>query len=179
MLEIKKAIFSIKKYLPTQSMISSPCKNTKHPWGEVLYFKWKSTLTRTTEWLSMSLVALQEGGFSLLLLFGVASGKASRNVLTCKFTMNQRGRVIDSAPQTYFRDLVWETIKSRFTWDPKRTQSGLKYQTALKSCFVYMAISLQATSNPSQKLFHLLDNFTAAFFQTIIRFYCACANYSF
>ena len=74
MLGIKKAIFSIKKYLPIQSMISSPCKNSKHPWGEVLYFKWKSTLSKTTEWLSMSLVALQEGRFSLLHLFGVVSG---------------------------------------------------------------------------------------------------------
>ena len=74
MLGIKKATFSIKKYLLIQSIISSPCKNSKHPWGEVLYFKCKSTLSKTTEWLSMSLVALQEGRFFLLHLFGVASG---------------------------------------------------------------------------------------------------------
>ena len=49
MLGIKKAIFSITKYLLIQSMISSPFKNSKHPWGEVLYFKLKSTLSKTTE----------------------------------------------------------------------------------------------------------------------------------
>ena len=34
-------------------------------------------------------------------------------------------------------------------------------------------------SNRFEKLFHLHGNFTAVFSQTIIRFYCACANYSF
>ena len=34
-------------------------------------------------------------------------------------------------------------------------------------------------SNRFEKLFHLHGNFTTAFFQTIIRFYCARANYSF
>ena len=35
-------------------------------------------------------------------------------------------------------------FKSTFTWDPKWTQTGLKTWTALKSRFVYMAISLRA-----------------------------------
>ena len=32
----QKAIFSIKKYLPIQSMISTYSKNSKHPWCFIL-----------------------------------------------------------------------------------------------------------------------------------------------
>ena len=70
----QKTIFSIKKYLPIQSMISSSCKSSKHQWCAVLYFKSKLTLPKITEWHSMSLVAHQEGSFSLFNLFGVVSG---------------------------------------------------------------------------------------------------------
>ena len=48
--------------------------NTLNTRDEVLYFKEKLTLSKTTKWLSMSLVANQEGGFSLFHLFGIVSG---------------------------------------------------------------------------------------------------------
>ena len=82
----RKAIFSMKKYLPIQSMTSSCSKNSQHPWrshfniefsgpsnfsGKLLlksypislptikrmvYFKSKLTLSKTIEYLLMSLV---------------------------------------------------------------------------------------------------------------------------
>ena len=80
----QKAIFSIKKYLTIQSMTSSCSENSKHPWWShfniefswqynfsgktvflivshfsatikrVVYFKWKLTLSKANEYLSMS-----------------------------------------------------------------------------------------------------------------------------
>ena len=44
-----------------------------------------------------------------------------------------------------FSYLHWST----FTWDPKWTQTGLKSQTALKSCSVNMTISLRQGANDS------------------------------
>ena len=68
--------------------------------SEMLYFELKLTQSKTIEWLSMSLVAHQEGGFSFFHLFGVVSGTFQRRSifykhrrhrvsLTCKFAMNQ------------------------------------------------------------------------------------------
>ena len=84
-------------------MISSWSENSK-----VLYLKQKLTLSKTTEWLSMSSIVYQEEGFCLFHLFGVVSdifqpllacygflwfhflqATISQNVLTCKFTMSQ------------------------------------------------------------------------------------------
>ena len=41
-------------------------------------------------------------------------------------------------------NLEQSRIKSTFTWDPKWIQTGLKSQTTLKCCSVYIAISLLA-----------------------------------
>ena len=41
--------------------------------------------------------------------------------------------------------------KSTFTWDPKRTQTGLKSQTALKCRFVYMAIYMEISQQQLSK----------------------------
>ena len=46
---------------------------TLNPRNEVLYFKSKLTLSKTTQWLSVLLVAHQEGRFSLFHFFGVVS----------------------------------------------------------------------------------------------------------
>ena len=50
-----------------------------------------------------------------------------------------------------------ETTMSRFTWEPKWTQTNFKSQTALKCRSVYMAIYMATC-------------------QTIARLYCTCAN---
>ena len=70
MLDInEKPSLLLKKDLPIQFMIK-----TLNIYSEALFFKRKLTLSKTTEWLSMSCVTHQEGGFSLLHLFGVVSG---------------------------------------------------------------------------------------------------------
>ena len=44
-----------------------------------------------------------------------------------------------------FHTLRISLCKSKFTWDPKWTQTGLKSQNALKCCSVYMAIYVKIT----------------------------------
>ena len=77
----QKAIFFIKSIYLYNLRYPAALK-TLNARGEVLYFKKKINATKTTEWLSMSLITHQGGEFSLFHLFGVVSG-TFQPVLAC------------------------------------------------------------------------------------------------
>ena len=104
--------------------------------GEMLYFELKLTQSKTTEWLSISLVAHQEGGFSLFHLFGVVSGtfqrcsifykhRRHRISLTCKFAMNQlhEGFITNDCKRHYKVGQL-NPLSANLTWWSDRNNSS-------------------------------------------------------
>ena len=65
----------------------------------------------------------------------------SAKCLNCLIWLKEFSRIRGKFQKCYLPNI--SDSKSTFTWDPKWTQTGLKTQTALKACSVYMAIYIK------------------------------------